>query len=430
VVSRSEIADLGVTTVTFANGVQLAVKPTKFSIDQVAIGVTMGHGREALAKTQPPMIWALSAFTFGGLQAIGVEDMQRTLAGKTFSPAAIAMSDDRYVMAGATKTEDLDIQMQVLAAYLTAPGWRPEAFDRLRANYIAQLPQREVSPEGVMGRELGRLLHDGDQRWAVADAKDAAAARVEDLEAALSPALATGPLRVSIVGDLSVDQAIAATAATFGALPARPAGPALPAGAADVHFPPPTATPVVLHHKGRADKAVALIAWPTTDFYADVKRTRTLDLLVEIMRQRLVEQLRIADGATYSPSASLVSSQKFPGYGDLQVFAEVPPGKVPLFYDTLVKIVADLRTNPVSADELERARGPLIQQLLQARQTNAYWLGQVASEQDDPRALGDLRSLLPDLNSVTPSDLQAVARTYLKDETAWKLVALPEAVSP
>ena len=194
--------------------------------------------------------------------------------------------------------------------------------------------------------------------------------------------------------------------------------------------PPPTATPVVLHHKGRADKAVALIAWPTTDFYADVKRTRTLDLLVEIMRQRLVEQLRIADGATYSTSASLVSSQRFPGYGDLQVFAEVSPAKVPLFYDTLVKIVADLRTNPVSADELERARGPLIQQLLQARQTNAYWLGQVASEQDDPRALGDLRSLLPDLNSVTPSDLQAVARTYLKDETAWKLVALPEAVSP
>jgi zinc protease len=430
VVSRTEIAEWGVTTVTFANGVQLAVKPTKYAIDQVLVGVSLGQGLEGLPKTQKPMGWALTAFTLGGLKGIGIEDMQRTLAGKVYTPAAIGVGEDHSVMVGATKTGDLDTQMQVLAAYLTAPGWRAEAFERVRANYIAQLPQLEVSPQGVAGHELGLLLHDGDQRWGIADARDAAAARVEDLRAAVSPSLGTGPLRIGIVGDLTVDQAIAATAATFAALPSRPAAPALPAGTLDVHFPPPTTAPVVLRHKGRADKAMAFIAWPTTDFYADVKRTRTLDLLVQVVKQRLVEQLRIAAGATYSPAATLVSSQQFPGYGDLQLFAETPPDKVALFYDTVAKIVVDLRANPVSADELQRARGPLVQQLLQAQQTNAYWLAQVSGEQADPRTLGDFRSLIPDLNSVTPADLQAVARTYLKDETGWKLVALPEGVAP
>jgi zinc protease len=430
VVSRTEIADLGVTMVNFANGVQLAVKPTRYAVDQVLVGVSMGHGLEDMPKTQKPMNWAMPAFTLGGLRAISVEDMQRTLAGKIYSPAAIVMGEDRSVMAGATKTEDLDIQMQVLTAYLTAPGWRPQAFDRIRANYIAGLPQLEVSPQGVVGRQLGLLLHDGDQRWVVANAQDASAARVEDLEAALSNALAKGPLRVFIVGDLTVDQAIAATAATFGALPPRPAAPALPPEASEVHFPPPTASPVVLRHKGRADKAMALIAWPTTDFYANVKQTRALDLLVRVVQQRLVEQLRIAEGASYSPSATLVSSQWFPGYGDLQVFAELPPVKVALFYDTLARIVGDLRANPISADELQRARGPLIQELVQAQQTNAYWMAQISNDQVDPRSIDAVRSLVPDLNGVTPADLQSLARTYLKDDTAWKLVALPEGAAP
>jgi len=189
VVSRTQVADLGITTVTFANGVELSVKPTRYAADQVMVGVTIGHGLEGVAKTERPMNWALLAFTFGGLKDIGFEDMGHTLAGKTYAPAVLILGEDRSLMAGVTKPEDLDTQMQVLAAYLTAPGWRPEAFERIRASYVAQLPQLEVTPQGVMGRELNRLLHDGDPRWAVTQAQDAAASRPEDLRAALSPSL-------------------------------------------------------------------------------------------------------------------------------------------------------------------------------------------------------------------------------------------------
>src|ERR1019366_1999181 len=109
-----------------------------------------------------------------------------------------------FELAGAANTEDLDAQLQVLAAYVTQPGWRPEAFDRVRSAYVAQIGQLDASPQGVVQRELGRLLHGGDPRWAVPDADDAGAARLDDLKAVLSPALDRGQLTVTLGGDVTV----------------------------------------------------------------------------------------------------------------------------------------------------------------------------------------------------------------------------------
>jgi zinc protease len=428
VIARTEVADLGVSQMTFANGVHLAVKPTKFAADRVIVWVTLGHGALGAPKNQKPVSWALATFTLGGLKGISLEEMSRTLASRTYSETVRWGPEvDGLQLGGGTRTEDLDIQMQILAAYMTDPGWRPEAFERLRAAYLEQLPQSDFSPGGALGRKLALLLHGGDARFATASADDVAASRLQDLQAAVAPSLASGPINVTIVGDLTVDQAIAATAATFGALPPRPAGADIPPGARDVHFPAPTPSPVVLRHKGRSDKAAAMIAWPTTDFYADPKGARDLRLVERILNQRLIEKLRISDAVTYAPSTSLHSSDVLPGYGYLDASAELPPEKVSLFYTTVSEIVGDLKANQVSADELERARAARVEQFVQAQQTNAYWAGQIAAAQVDPRQFDTLRSTIPDLKRVTAADVQRAAQTYLKDETAWKLVVLPTA---
>jgi len=429
VVAEREIADLGTTQITFANGVRLAVKPTTFAAGQVLVKVSFGDGILGEPKAEQSPRWANAVFIGGGLKAISYFDMYRALSSRT-QLTTLEWGDDHFALNGQTTTTDLETQMQVLAAYITAPRWPPESFDRARTAYLDQLPKFDQSPAGVLQRELARRIRGGDLRWANADAADAASARIEDLKGRLSPALESSPIAVTIVGDLTVDQAIAATASTFGALPPRPTTFAIPEGARDVSFPSATATPVALHHKGRADDAGVLLAWPVPDFYSDRKRARDVKILERIINHRLLEQLRIADGAAYLPQTAAESSQVFNGYGYLLAYAEVPLTKVTLFYDTLAKIVADLAANPVSADELERARGPWVEQREQEQKTNAYWLSQIATAQIDPRNLDAIRTTIPDFNQVTAADVQRVARTYLKDATAWKLEILPQVIEP
>ncbi len=425
VVDRQEIADLGVTKITFSNGVRLWVKPTKHTENQVIVLVGFGQGRQGEALDRKPPFWAISAFVSGGLKELPYEDLRRALAGKTYG-IALNRNDRRFTLSGSTKASDLPLEMQLLGAYLTAPAWRESTYERIRSLYASQLPQLDTSPQGALAKTLSSLLHDGDRRWSIPDQAEVRAASLDDLKAALTPALSQGPIEVTLVGDLTVEQAIAATADTLGALPPRSPSPTPAADASKVRFPAPRGEPLVLHHHGRADKAVAFIAWPATDFYADMKQSRALDLLERVLNQRLLEQLRIADGVTYSPSTELDLSDSYPGYGLMAALSELPPDKVSLFYDTVARIAADLRNRPVSPDELERARGPVVARLSQAERTNDYWTGVLSQAQVDPRMLDRVRTRITMIQAVTADDVQAAARAFLKEGSAWKVVVLPE----
>ncbi len=412
VVEQRGANDLGVTLARFANGVRLTIKPTKFSADQVLVQVKIGRGLLELPTDRGTARWAVDAgaFVLGGLKAISYEDMQRALSSKVYG-LSYGTRDDGFVLSGATTPGDLDTQLQVLTAYVTAPGWRPEAFDRVRAEAAPQLNNMAASPGGVTARDIGMLLHDGDPRWATATPMDLAFTRLTDVRAVLDQPLARGPIEVTIVGDVSVERAIAAVAATFGALPPRSDPQAPSARALQVRFPSPPTAPVARRHKGRPDQAMAVIAWPAPDFYSDPQRSRDLRILEQIIKARLFEQLRITEGAAYVPETALETSTTFPDYGYLDAAAEVPPDKIGLFFDIIGRITEDLKAREVTPDELERAKAPRIDLFTKSQQTNGYWLTVLTGAQDDPRKLDVVRTTIPDLQHVTAADVRRAART-------------------
>ena len=89
-------------------------------------------------------------------------------------------------------------------------------------------------------------------------------------------------------------------------------------------------------------------------------------MLKDILQLRMMDELRVRDGATYSPSATANASRTFPGYGYIAAFAEIPPEKTKLFFDTVEKIAAELREHGPTPDDVERARKPAIQALEKA----------------------------------------------------------------
>ena len=418
---RREIADLGLTRVRFANGVGLTVKSTAFRKDQVLVSIAFGHGRLDLPKDHAVARWAASAFTNGGFKAISLEDSHRALAGRLYG-ANFNIGNQAFDLSGATQPKDLATQLQVLAAYVAAPGFRPEAFERARAAYLTALPQMEATPEGVLGRDLEGLITGGDPRFTFPSGEALAAAKPGDLPAFLQKPLAEGPLEVTIVGDVTVDQAIALTAATFGALPARPA-PAPPAvKAGDVRFPAPTATPVTRTDTGRVDQAMAMIAWPLTDFFADMARARATMLAGEVLLNRILDKVRIEQGATYSPDTVVDLSETFPGYGYALSLVEMPPAKLPGFFASVSAITADMRAHGVTPDELARARNPRVASIQKAQATNEYWLGRLSGSIADSRQLDLIRTSLPDYEKIGAADIQAAAKAWFVDDKAWKLV--------
>jgi len=424
VVERQEIADLGTTFVRFANGTRLTVKPTKFRKDQVLVSARVGEGRLDLPPTGSSVgAWAAaSVLTEGGLKALTAEEMEQVLSGEIYG-AGLSVGDDAFSLSGGTVPQDLDTQMQVLAAYLTEPGWRTEPVERVRAYADTLHDQMQSTPSGVLGRDLGRLLRSGDARWATPSREQIRGLTVGEVQAALRP-MADGPVEVVIVGDVTVEEAIRQTAATFGAI-RRPPQAANPAPAT-VRFPAPTAQPVRLTHKGRADQAIVMIGWATADLKSDTKRARALRVLEQVLQLRLNDEMRESQGVTYSPFTGFDVSWEHPGYGYITAGMEAPPEKLEGFFADVSKIAKALRDEPITADELERARKPRAEAIEKARSTNEYWLAALSGAQTDPAKLTLARTVIEEFKAVTAADVQRAAREYLRDDRSWKLLVVPE----
>ena len=426
VASRQEVKDLGVTIVRFKNGSSLVVKPTAFRKDQIVVRLLVGHGREELPTDRETSAWVSSQeVVLGGFGKMTNEEMKLALADKVVG-AAFSGEDDAWAFTGQTRPADLAVQMQLMTAYISDPGLRPDPFQRFQSAAPTIQAQLASAPGAVMQRDRNRLLHGGDPRFGLPGLAAMQAAKFEDLKALLAKGLAEGPVEMTVVGDVDVERTISEAAATIGALPPRAASPA-PAAGLRTAFPAGTPTPVRLTHKGRADQGLAFVAWPVGDFFTDTRRSRQLVVLKDVLEQRAIEVLREKLGVTYSPQVGVSPSWAFPGYGFMSAQIETPTDKIGLFLPAIKEIVADLRDHPLTADKLALALNPEVEQITKQRQTNEYWLTYLSGATGDPRRLAAARTVLAEISGTTAADLQRLAREVFVDSKAYAIEVAPEA---
>lgn len=424
IVSREKIGDFDtdLERVVFANGVRLVVDATTSETDRVYVRVRFGHGYAALPVDRPTAAWAgESALVASGIGRLGQGDIDQLTAGRRIG-LEFAVDDDAFAFSAQTSPQDLSDQLRLIAAKLESPGWDPNPVIRSRAFTLAAYQGLDASPASVLERDLERLLHPGDLRWGTPSRAAVEATTPQSFRALWEPLLASGPIEVQVFGDIKVGDAIAAVARSIGALPARPDRASTPP---PVGFPAHVAAPVVETHGGAPDQAVAVIAWPTGGGIDEITESRRLDVLAAIFNDRLFDRLRLAAGASYSPSVSSSWPIGSTGGGRLIAIGQVPPDRLNFFFSLAREIAADLVRTPVGADELQRTLLPMMQSMLRQATGDQFWMAQLAGAGVDQRLVTAFSQMFRVLPAITPADLQATARRYLRPDLDWTLEVVP-----
>ncbi|KEQ53394.1 M16 family metallopeptidase [Sphingobium chlorophenolicum] len=427
VVETKQLAELGATIVTFANGTTLTFKRTDFSKDTISIYLLTGAGEQNFSPDKfDPRGLLIRSLNDGGLGKLTVDEMSRALNGHSVR-TSLATMGDRFLLVGYTRGRDFQLQMQMMGAYLTDPAFRPTSFEQAKASYPAAYEANLATPATAFRLYAAELLAGGDKRVAALRPEEIANISVEPYRTQLKALLDQGPMHLTIVGDTTLEEAIKVTANTLGALPARQPVSGLAPGADRRAFPAPTAEPLRFTHKGLAEQSLAYIAWPATDATRDLTEARRIELLGAVLKLRVLEEIREKEGLAYAPNVSTEFSDTYKGYGSLAAQAETDPAKLPLFFKAIDAIAQDLRDKPVSADELKRAREPLVEHEKLAQKSNSWWLNKLVYAVDRPWYLPQSMTYAADLEAVQPADIQALARKYLRPELAWKAQVMPEA---
>lgn len=406
---------LGIREIRFANGVRLNLKQTALERDRVLVRLSIDGGDMLATREQPLATEMTSAYGTGGLGRHSQDQLQSILAGRTVG-FDLQSGPETFTASAQTTPGDLELQLQLMAAYIVDPGYRPEGETIYRQNVNNFFAQRFATPGSALGTSLGGILSDDDPRFSFQKVDDYRALTFARLREAIAGRLGRGAIEIGIVGDVAEDEAIALVARTFGALPPREPE-FLP-------YPDQRLRPFtrdlsrrIVRHTGAPDQSIVRFTWPTRDGEDPIEAMK-LELLEKVMRIELLETIREKLGKAYSPAADSETSRTWRGYGTFALAASVNLADLPATRAAILETVAQLRARPVAADVLQRAREPMLEALDNALKTNAAWLALVDRAQTEPDRIDRQLAARAVLSGLTAADVQDMARRYLAPDRA------------
>lgn len=420
-VSRERIEDMDVTIVRFANGATLTFKRTDFEKGSVLVETRFGGGTAGIDPAGPSLGWTSGIVGPSGLADLDLDGVERLLTGRRMA-LSFATDEDAFLLRGTTNGQDLADQLRLIATKLAYPRWDAPLFARFKAGALEAYDLSFASAAARAGRELSGFVRGGDARWLAVERETIAATDLPATQAFFDPLLAQGPLTVTIVGDVDLETAVAAVKASVAALPARPGDPRVNGTVAP---PPPDPTPRTFTHQGDPNQAFAVIGWTTFGGTDRLQDRRALSLAANIVQVRLFDELREAEGATYSPSAASASSETFADWGIFYAAAEIRPASVDTFFRIARAVIADLAAKPVPADEFARAQNPVVSGIERRVRTNAYWMQVMSDWLRHPEEIAAARSYLADYQRMTAEDVRRAIAAHLADAGDWSMLVLP-----
>ena len=428
VVSREVDPDLDITRLQFANGVKVNFKQTQNASDQVTIRIRFGAGQQEIPRADNfAAELGASLLRASGLGKNDFEDTVRACEGHSCS-VELAIRRDSFLLGGGTRPSDLNVELQLLTAYLVDPGFRPEIDARSTAEVQQMYRAIDTDPGFVASQARNKVLlephvNDFPSREA------ALAIKAEDMARALRGPLTHDALEVTIVGDVDEATATDALARTLGAIPPRDDGNHILPGAAHTRYPAVLPPPIHVTHDGPADKALVMITWPLFVWTPErVHEQRTVELLAAIMRDRMLDTIRHKLGKTYTPVVE-DSFDRGDDQASITGLIETAPDSTEVVTAEATKIAARLAAGDISDAELERVRRPVLDSGATREMTNEWWVQMVDGSRARPDQITAARSWQADYGGITLAEVKAEAARWLS-KPPLVVVAAPRTAAP
>ncbi|HYE42295.1 MAG TPA: insulinase family protein [Caulobacteraceae bacterium] len=426
VVKREVVDPPGFSRLTFANGVVLNFKQTSYAADRVSVRVRFGAGRGGVPREQ---LFAASIGTEllveGGLGKHDADTVRRIFSDRGWG-ADIAMLDTAFIMSGAAASNGLESQLQIMAAYLSDPGFRSTVDARLPTAIDAIYRMHRTDPNLVLSEALSEAITPNNP-LALPPQERLAQLRTRDFERLFKPALTSAPIEATIVGDVTEAEAIRLVSETLGALPRRTGEFKRRPDSWWVRYPTQPVSTVRAVHEGPVEKAVVAVVWPL--YVADPARRReefSLNLVATVLNDALRHKIREELGKSYAPSAG-IEMPDFADQGAITVIVETSPADAEAVAREIREVGEEMARGGITQAMLDAARTPFLEQRRQFRDSNDWWMGAMDGSAEDPTNLNDFLTYEGIFASLSLAEVKKAASDWLSKPPLTAISAPPAA---
>ena len=348
------VDDLDIRQVVLSNNVRVNLKTTSFEQNRIYISARFGSGRLGM----PPDATGLDDLTeklinYGGLGLHAQASLDTIFAGSSVG-LEMSVEDDAFVFKGLTTPEDLNLQLQLLSAYLSDPGYRASALQMFQNEigpYVSQLQYTLTGPYYAIKRTLK------GQNNSLPTEEELMSLQLEDSVAWIDDQIKTSALEVSIVGDIPESVADMLTS-TIGALPQRASysseTQAVDLSLTSFNFPAAPQSFVFTYDSsfGSSLQASTSVAWEMPAFTGEtMDEIVGLFVLERIFEDRIRVELREETGKVYGYSVRLRTNDAF-NNGEFIALCLVEVDNINEVGAKLLEIAKNLSEIGISDDEL------------------------------------------------------------------------------
>ncbi len=355
--------------VSLANGTELYLVPR--SSGPVALSLVVRHGAADVPTGKSGLAALVARMLTEGTRKKTALQQAETAEALGCPLSTEALRDSLHLSLDVLPS-DLSSGVQVLADALLSPAFSPNAFQRIRQEWLDGLVAERQSPARLASLVGLRALLGTTRGAPVGGASpEVSALKVRDLQQWYGDCVVPEDTALIVVGPVTMPQVVEAAAGALAKATRRQASKRCAAAAAD--SPSVGQARIWLVDRPEAVQSALFVASPFPSFGQPGLEARQLldNAFGGLFTSRLNRNLREVHAYTYGVRSGLVASRDF---GALTAATSVRSDVTGAALSELLREWQDLRgpkaARPLSTEELDRARADRIQDLGSALEQN------------------------------------------------------------
>ncbi len=424
ITNEKKIDKLGVTELTFSNGVKAILKPTDFKTDEIVMtsfhkGGTAKYGAEDKFNAN----YASAIVQQMGAGDFSPTDLHKFLAGKTVS-AAPSISGLSAGVSGSSSIKDLETMLQLTYLYITSPRKDEALFNGWKDKQKSQMQFALANPQTAFVDTFYQVMFQNNPLAPVAVPKPEYFDKI-DLDRSLTiykeQFSDANEFNFIFVGSFDIEKIKPLLATYIGSLPTL----GKPSSFVDNGVRRAQGKINFTYRKGTEPKSLIIGVYSGEIAYNDNLALKA-DALKEVLNIKIIEDLREKLSAIYG-GGIYGGLNKLP-YNNYAFVLQLPCG--PENVDKLVKAaneeIDSVKKFGINNSYLDKVKKTWIEQYKVEVKENGFWSGKLEGiyfDNDDSQRIFDYERLV---NALTVDDLKATANKLFDGKNVFQAILLPE----
>jgi zinc protease len=424
IATEIKVAEVGVTEITFENGVKVNLKPTDYKNDEIKfIGTSWGGMSLYNDEEFENASMSSGVVSVSGVGNFKASQLTKYMSGKIAEVDAYVGTNSE-VISGSSSVKDFETALQMMYSRFTNNKLDADAVKGFLANQKDFIVNMSKTPtpeklyrdtiQAVMGNYAYRSMPMTEQRMDKVNAE-------KSLKIFNDRFADASDFEFTFVGNFDVEKIKPLLAMYLGGLPTKK----IKETFNDRKIRPQTGLISKVVKKGTEDKAnVTLIM--AGDYKPSNQEELYVTALGDILNIKLTEKLREEEGGVYSPYVR-GSTSRYPvprfqyriGYG-------CSPANVEKLIGLTLSEIKKIKENGPTQVDIDKFVSKQKLDFQTNLKNNDYWLDELSTKYQNKE---DIKNILVDdkmLDYITVEKLKATANTYMSGNDLIRVVLMPE----